>query len=202
MSHACVAASPGRICCSARGLMAMDRLLDWQEVLRKVRGALQRRGRTEHEAEDLVQEAWLRLARYEAGKEQGKGKVGDVGEARVAGMKPVERPEAFLMRTALNLSIDAHRASVSRGEQVLLEDVVLIDTTPSTEDRLLAKERMDRLVLGLGRLSDKTRDVFLAHRIDGLAYTEIAKLHGISVATVHHHIAKATLRLTSWMEGW
>ncbi|HEY0956026.1 MAG TPA: RNA polymerase sigma factor, partial [Roseateles sp.] len=159
-------------------------LKNWQDVLAKVRGALQRRGRTSHEAEDLVQEAWLRLARYEDERQ------------------PVEQPEAFLMRTALNLSIDAHRESSGRGEHVLLEQVVLIDATPSTEAALLAKERLARLTLGLGRLSEKTRDVFLAHRVDGLPYTEIAKLHGISVATVHHHVAKATLRLTSWMEGW
>lgn len=164
--------------------MSARLLKNWQDVLAKVRGALQRRGRTEHEAEDLVQEAWLRLARYEDEKQL------------------VEQPEAFLMRTALNLSIDAHRASSVRGEHVLLEQVVLVDTTPSTEAVLLAKERMARLTQGLGRLSEKTRDVFLAHRVDGLPYTEIAKLHGISVTTVHHHVAKATLRLTSWMEGW
>jgi len=164
--------------------MSARLLKNWQDVLARVRGALQRRGRTEHEAEDLVQEAWLRLARYEDHKQ------------------PVEQPEAFLMRTALNLSIDAHRMSSGRGEHVLLEDVVLIDTTPSTEAVLLAKERMARLAVGLGRLSERTRDVFLAHRIDGLTYAEIAKRHGISVAAVHQHIAKASLRLTSWMEGW
>lgn len=164
--------------------MSARLLNNWQDVLAKVRGALQRRGRTSHEADDLVQEAWLRLVRYEDEKQ------------------PVEQPEAFLMRTALNLSIDTYRTGSVRGEHVLLEHVVLVDTAPSIEAVLLAKERMARLALGLARLSDKTRDVFLAHRIDGLPYTEIAKLHGISVATVHHHIANATLRLTSWMEGW
>lgn len=164
--------------------MSARLLNNWQDVLAKVRGALQRRGRTSHEADDLVQEAWLRLVRYEDEKQ------------------PVEQPEAFLMRTALNLSIDTYRTGSVRGEHVLLEHVVLVDTAPSIEAVLLSKERMARLALGLARLSDKTRDVFLAHRIDGLPYTEIAKLHGISVATVHHHIANATLRLTSWMEGW
>ncbi|MCE4555458.1 RNA polymerase sigma factor [Roseateles cellulosilyticus] len=164
--------------------MSVRLLKNWQDILSTVRGALQRRGRTAHEADDLVQEAWLRLARYEEEKQ------------------PVQQPEAFLMRTALNLSIDAYRASACRGEHVLLEDAVLIDATPSIEAVLLAKERMARLTVGLGRLSEKTRDVFLAHRVDGLPYAEIAKLHGISVTTVHAHVAKATLRLTSWMEGW
>lgn len=164
--------------------MSARLLKNWQDVLARARGALQRRGRTEHEAEDLVQEAWLRLACYEDEKQ------------------PVEQPEAFLMRTALNLSIDAYRMSVGRGEHVLLEDVVLIDSAPSTEAVVLARERMARLTLGVGRLSGRTRDVFLTHRLDGLPYTEIAKLYGISVTTVHQHLAKATLRLTEWMEGW
>lgn len=159
-------------------------LVDWHEVFARVRGALRRRGQTEHEAEDLVQEAWLRLVRYE--DEQ----------------QPVKQPEAFLMRAALNLSIDAHRMSVGRGEHVLLEDVVLIDTTPSTEAVVLARERMARLTLGVGRLSERTREIFLANRVDGLSYAEIATRYGVSVTTVHQHLAKATLRLTEWMEGW
>jgi RNA polymerase sigma factor (sigma-70 family) len=156
---------------------------NWRETLARVRGALMRRGRSEHDADDLVQEAWVRLACYE--QEQ-----------------PVERPEAFLMRTALNLSIDAHRVRVTRGEEVLVEEVVLIDIAPTAEAVLLAKERLARLSLGLSRLTETTRSVFLAHRIDGLPYSDIAQSHGMSITTVHKHIAKATLQLTTWMEGW
>lgn len=156
---------------------------DWPDVMRRVRAALLRRGRTEHDADDLVQEAWLRLARYQ--REQ-----------------TVAEPEAFLMRAALNLSIDAFRARAVRGEELLLDDVVLIDTAPAAEAVLLAKERMARLSVCLARLTDKTRAVFLAHRLEGLSYQEIARLHGLSVSAVEKHIAKATLQLTSWMEGW
>jgi len=114
----------------------------------------------------------------------------------------VERPEAFLMRTALNLSIDAHRTSVSHGESVLLEEVVLVDASPAIEDVLLARERLARLSICLGRLSEKSRSIFLAHRVDGLTYREIADRHDLSITTVEKHIAKASLQLTTWMEGW
>jgi len=156
---------------------------NWLETLARVRGALMRRGRSAQDADDLVQEAWVRLACYE--QEQ-----------------PVERPEAFMMRAALNLSIDAHRAQVTRGEEVLVEDVVILDVAPTAEAALLAKERLARLSLGLSRLSETTRSVFLAHRVDGLPYSAIAESHGIGISTVHKHIAKATLQLTAWMEGW
>jgi RNA polymerase sigma-70 factor (ECF subfamily) len=51
-------------------------------------------------------------------------------------------------------------------------------------------------------LSDKTRAIFLAHRLEGLSYQEIARLHGMSISSVHKHIAKALLVITGLMEGW
>ncbi len=116
--------------------------------------------------------------------------------------QPVRQPEAFLMRAALNLSIDSHRRRLSHGEEVQLEDEVLIDATPSAEAVLLGKERVARLSVCLGRLNGKTRDIFLAHRVDGLNYTEIARSHGISANAVERHVAKASMLLTCWMEGW
>lgn len=142
-----------------------------------------RRGRTTHEADDLVQEAWVRLACYE--REQ-----------------TVAKPEAFLMRTALNLSIDTHRARINHGDELLLDEVVLVDTNPTAEAVVLARERVARLSVCLGLLSEKTRDVFLAHRVDGMTYQQIAHQHRLSISTVEKHIAKAMLQVTSWMEGW
>jgi len=156
---------------------------DWCDALSRVRAALMRRGRSGHDADDLVQEAWVRMACY-------------------AQDHVVEQPDAFLMRTALNLSVDAHRTRTGHGEEVNLDEVVLLDLSPDTEAVVLAKERMARLSECLGRLSDKTRDIFLAHRIDGLTYQQIAQQHGLSISTVEKHVAKATLQLTTWMEGW
>jgi RNA polymerase sigma-70 factor (ECF subfamily) len=156
---------------------------DWTSVFSRVKAALRRRGRTEQDAEDLVQEAFVRLAIYE--REQA-----------------VEKPEAFLMKTALNLSIDAHRARKSRGEEVLLDDVVLMDTAPRAEDVLLSRERLERLSECVARMNDRTRTIFLAHRLDGLSYQEIGRLHGLSVSGVEKHVAKAVLLITGWMEGW
>jgi RNA polymerase sigma factor (sigma-70 family) len=156
---------------------------NWQAVFDRIRAALMRRGRSSHEADDLVQEAWIRLSAYE--REQA-----------------VEKPAAFLMRTAFNLSIDAHRMRISHGEEVLIDEVVLLDEAPSAETVLLAKQRVARLGPCLPRLTDKTRQIFLSHRVDGMSYKEIARQHGLSVSTVEKHVAKATLQITSWMEGW
>ena len=156
---------------------------NWQATFSRVRAALMRRGRSVHDADDLVQEAWVRLACYERDQ-------------------VVAKPEAFLMRTALNLSIDMHRMRVNHGEEVLLDEVVLIDAAPTAEAVVLARERVARLSVFLGRLSEKTRDIFLAHRIDGMSYQQIAQRHQLSISTVEKHVAKATMQVTSWMEGW
>ena len=157
--------------------------VDWQAAMERVKAALMRRGRTTHDADDLVQEAWIRLASYDT-----------------AGA--VARPEAFLMRVALNLSIDAHRSRLSRGEEVMLDDVVLIDTAPTPEAVVLARERNARLSVCLARLGGKTCDIFLAHRVEGLSYKEIADRHQVSISTIEKHVAKALLQVTGWMEGW
>ncbi|CAM4191777.1 RNA polymerase sigma factor [Roseateles saccharophilus] len=157
--------------------------MDIKKTFASVRAALLRRGSSAQDADDLVQEAWVRLAGYQREQE-------------------VAQPEAFMMRTALNLSIDVHRARMTRGCEVLVEDAVIIDLAPTAEDSMLAKERVARLSAGLARLSETSRAILLSHRLDGLTYGEIARARGVSVSTVHIHVAKATLQLTSWMEDW
>ena len=152
------------------------------EVFARIRSALKRRGATQ-DADDYIQEAWVRLARYERDQ-------------------VVLEPEAFLMKTAINLSIDAHRARVVHGEQVVLDEVILVDDSPPVESIVLNRERMVRLEQCLARLGDKPRDMFMAHRLDGKTYREIADQHGLSISTVEKHIAKATMQLITWMEGW
>jgi len=161
--------------------MAMN--VDWRKLFADAKAALRRRGRSEAEAEDLAHDAYLRVARY-------------------AQDNHVERVEGLFMKTAINLSIDAHRASASRGEEVLLEEVVLVDPKPGVEDELLGRERWARLHVGLARLPDRTRQMLMEHRMDGLSYEEIARKHKLHVSTVQQQVAKAMFQLTSWMQGW
>lgn len=156
---------------------------DWPSVFSRVKSALRRRGRSDHDADDLVQEAFVRLTCYER-------------------KQTVDKPEAFLMTTAINLSTDSHRRRERRGEEVMLEDVVLVDTAPRAEDVLLSRERLIRMSECISRLNEKTRAIFLAHRVDGLTYQEIARVHGLSISSVEKHVAKAALVVTAWMEGW
>lgn len=157
--------------------------MDWLSILTRIRAVLVRRGRSAAEAEDLVQEAWLRMA----------------GQQRQA---PVANPEAFLMRTAINLSIDVHRVQRAQGVAVAVDDVVLADAAPGVEAQLLGRERLARMTVCLERLPERSRGIFLAHRLDGRSYSDIAREMGISAKAVEKHVAKAMLLLASCMEGW
>ena len=149
----------------------------------RVKRALQRHGRSRPDAEDLVQEAYLRLLRYE-------------------GDHVADRPEAFLTTTAFHLSTDDRRRGVREGEAVSIDEAAVVDDTPSLDDVLASRERLARLCHCLSRLSEKTRSIFLAQRVDGMTYETIGRLHGLSVSGVEKHIAKALLRLATGMAGW
>ena len=106
------------------------------------------------------------------------------------------------MRTALNLSIDGYRARQAHGPEQELDEGAVVDPAPGPEQVVLSRERLERLNQGMAHMSKKTRDIFVANRIEGLGYREIGKRHGLSACTVEKHLARATLHLTKWMSGW
>jgi RNA polymerase sigma factor (sigma-70 family) len=146
-------------------------LTSYMHRLRKV---LRQRGALPQQAEDLVQEAALRLHIY----------------TRERGV--VVEPEAFLMRTALNLAVDAHRRGrLDRYEGSSVEDLELADLEPSADEVLAAEQRLLRYRDALDRVSSRTREVFFMHRLQGFTHGEIARRLGISVSAVEKHVASA-----------
>jgi hypothetical protein len=121
--------------------------LDAGKLVFTLGAALMRRGRALDDADGLVQEAWVRLACHE--REQAE-----------------ERPEAFLMQTALNLSVDTYRTRISHGEELVLDEVILIDTRPTVEATLLARERMVRLSDGVARSAQQLGAQVIAAETD------------------------------------
>ena len=156
---------------------------DWKVMLDAMRVVLLRRGRTAEDADDLAQEAYLRFAVYQARNQ-------------------VASPQAFLTRTVLNLAVSADRSKAVRGEELVVDDLALLDTSPSIEDTVLARERLARLDYCLARLGWKTRAVFMDVRVGGMSFAEAARVHRLTVRGVEKHVSGATGRLCQWMEGW
>jgi RNA polymerase sigma factor (sigma-70 family) len=142
---------------------------------RALRNLLRSRGQSREDTEDLIQEAFLRLHAF-------------MNEGR-----HVKTPEAFLVRTALNLVVDAHRHSRRDVHTVELVDLDLVDDTPTPDEIFAAEERLRRVrELLETALSAESREAYLLHRLDGFTYEEIAQRLRITVRTVEYHIARAT----------
>jgi len=150
----------------------MNRLPVYFRRLRKI---LLRRGRTYAEAEDLVQEAFLKMQEY---CERG-GRV--------------QKPEGFLVRTALRLASNARRdAHLDLYSEEPVENLTLIiDTNPTPDEVLAGDECLERMREALDAVSQRTREVFFMHRLDGLSYTEIAQRLHLSVSAVEKRVANA-----------
>jgi RNA polymerase sigma factor (sigma-70 family) len=149
------------------------------KYFRRTKSILMRRGTRREDAEDLIQEAFIRMQRY---CERG-GKI--------------RRPEGFLLRTALRLASNAHRDAhtdlyVNRDIEEL---TLLIDTSPTPDEVLAAEECLIRMRAALDRVNARAREVFFMHRFDGLTQPQIAGRFGISVSAVEKHIATALVAL-------
>lgn len=156
---------------------------DIKAVFARVRASLRRRGASSDDADDWTQEAWLRTAqRLQGGT--------------------VPNPEAYLTRTAINIGIDAHRSRAAHGVELVIEDVVVADAAPGVEAQLLGKERLDRMWQCLERMPERTREIFLAHRVAERTYADIGREFGISERVVDKHVTRAMRQLAGWMEGW
>ena len=141
---------------------------------------LRKRGRSHEEAEDLIQEAYLRLHEY-------------------CKTQLVKEEEAFLVRAVLRLSIDRHRRerrhlfSKETVEELDAEST-LVDHSPSADDILAAEQRLDKIRATLDAVSQRTREIYIAHR-GGYGYAEIAAHLRISESAVQKHVARAVLAL-------
>jgi RNA polymerase sigma-70 factor, ECF subfamily len=123
------------------------------------------------EAEDLVQEGFLRLHRAE----------------------DVESPKAFLTTVVTRLAIDYLRSARARREAYvgpwLPEPLV---TEPGTEQRVEDDETLSLAFLTLlERLTPVERAVYVLHELFGYAHDEIAEVVGKSPANCRQILARA-----------
>jgi RNA polymerase sigma-70 factor (ECF subfamily) len=153
-----------------------------KQRIQQLRSLLRRRGQSRDDADDLIQEAFLRLYTYCQEEE-------------------VQQHGAFLARTVINLSIDVHRKSHrDLYSKEPLESLLLVDLRPTPDEDFAAAERLTKVVAVLDELGPRTREIFLMHRVEGYGCAHIAKHFGISLSAVEKHIAKAVLALMDVVE--
>jgi RNA polymerase sigma-70 factor (ECF subfamily) len=129
-------------------------------------------------AEDVVQSLFSRMA------------------ARAPGAQAeIEAPTAYLRHAARNMLVDEVRGDERSGRQrhVPIEDAILpaVDPVASLE----ARDRLRRIEEAVWRLKPLTREIFLACRLDGYSYAQIAERTGLSVKGVEKQMSRAIKQL-------
>jgi RNA polymerase sigma factor (sigma-70 family) len=137
------------------------------------------RFRMDGDAEDIIQDLWLKLATLETG--------------------PVAEPLAYLYRMTENFVLDRRRSAIRRGNRERewtkgQIDGTLdhpVDSQPDAERILLARDHLRRVDAVLDNLPERTAFAFRAVRIEGTPQKEIAAQMGISLSAVEKHLQRA-----------
>jgi RNA polymerase sigma factor (sigma-70 family) len=152
--------------------------LSVQEIIRRHHSALikflRRRLSVADDAEDVAQETYIRMMKYEGSSE-------------------LNSPSAMLFRIAVNVANDHGRAAVARhaAKHSDVQDFEIASELPSAERELLASQTFEIVLAAIEELPPKCRQVFLLSRASDMTYPEIAVHCGISVKMVEKHISKA-----------
>lgn len=136
------------------------------------------------EAEDIAQEAMLRLWRVAPGWR--------AGEAQVT---------TWLYRVVTNLVTDRQRARQRRQATTLDDAPEVADGTAAAVTQLIEADRMAALDRALDGLPDRQRQALVLRHMEGLSNPEIAEIMQIGVEAVESLTARAKRALALALAG-
>lgn len=146
------------------------------------------------DAEDLLQDLWIRLAALKTG--------------------PIANPRGYLFRMANNMALNqsrSRRRAMSRdrswigeqgGEVTNIEERP--DPEPSAHETISRRQEAEILHRAIQELPPGAQRALRLHRFDGHDQLEVARIMGISLSGVEKHLASAMKRLRDTLEdcGW
>lgn len=143
-----------------------------------LRAFFARRVRNAADADDLVQDVFVRLSRLSSSAD-------------------IRNIEAFIFQTAVNLLRDHGRRAKAHQVMGALSAVNFEpqDEEPSPYRVVEAKAELSQVMAALGSLSERARNIFILRRLEQVKVDDIARFYGISVSAVEHHITRAQAHL-------
>lgn len=136
------------------------------------------------EAEDMVQETFLRVLRH-------RDRLPEIRDARV-----------WLIRIVWNLVLDRKRRQKTRPENEDIADLVRV--LPAKELRadqaVISAQRHARVLALIDRLPRKEREALLLSALDELSNGEIAAVLGVSESSVRSRLFRARRDLAAMMK--
>ena len=154
-----------------------------EQIRPSLRRMLTARLSNAEDAEDILQELWIKLETLDSG--------------------PIANPGAYLHRMALNLSNDLVRERSRRRNReadwtdvsVSTLDGMSVDDAPSPERQAADRQELALMVEAIRAMPDRAQQVFRRHRIDGLSHADVASELGISKSAVEKNMATALKHL-------
>ena len=124
-------------------------------------------------ADEVMHETYLRLYRNEA-----------VGA--------IQKPDAFIFRTALNIATDKRREASRRASLAeILAVTRLAEDAQDLSREMEARLELEVLKRALAELPPRRRAIFIAARVDGISHEEIARRFGLSRTMVQKELRRA-----------
>lgn len=140
------------------------------------------------DAQELVQELGVRLSQHGA-------------------QASPDDPRAYVFGMAGNMVAD-HLRELQRRRRLFVacEDDALPEpeghASADTLDRHLHREALREVAQALHGLPERTRDIFLLSRTEGIGHDELAVRYGVTRSTIEREVIRATDRLHSALGYW
>lgn len=150
---------------------------EFDALSRRLRPALmryfQRRTQSVSDAEELVQELFLRLLRR-------------------ADLFALQNLDGYVFEAAANLARDRVRRQQARGgRHIDIDDIEPVTDQPSPEQVVDARKRLDLMLVALDGLPPRARTIVILRRFENLTYRQIAERLDISVSAVEKHMVRS-----------
>ena len=148
-----------------------------------LKGFLQRKLGGTDDAEDILQDAYVRLL------------SSDTDETGL------RSPKSFLFTVALNLAIDSIRKRQRERKVINLlvgpakmhgtEEFDIASNERPTELQVEDQMRLGRVLDSLRDVSENCRRAFILHKFMDMSYAEVAESLGVTVSMVEKHLSRA-----------
>lgn len=147
----------------------------YREEAPKLRSFLRRRIWLEADRDDMVQEAFTRLAASQSASAW-------------------SNPGAYLHGIIRHLLADRVRAW-ARSQALDPTSCTAAPEAAAPDTAAELNQMRDRYRLAIDGLPPRTKEVYLLHRVEELGYRQIAEQLSISIRTVEWHVAEAIVRI-------